>query len=66
MVDRFKDGIKWRNLVWMILTSRKFRSNLKGLIFYALVNYEEKRGDNAADVLLFDRYYGGKIVSSNS
>lgn len=65
MYNRFKDEIKWRRFVWMIITSKRFRSHLKGLIFYALINYEENRGDNASDALLFDTYYGEMVIKTN-
>lgn len=65
MVDQYKDEINWKRVVWLIATSRRFRSHFKGLIFYALINHEEKRGDCASDAMLFSHYYIDEIITSN-
>ena len=46
-------GIKWRKLIWLLLTNKHFRMCFEEIIFYALVNAEEKRGYCASGVLIF-------------
>lgn len=53
---------KWK-LIWRLLTNKKFTIWFGLVVEYALNNYEEKRGDGASDVLIYDSYYGKDIFT---
>ena len=51
---------KWK-LIWLLMVDKKHTAWLGSVIEYALKNYEEKRGDGASDVLLYESIYGTNI-----
>ena len=65
MINQYKDKVNWKRVLWLIITSKRFRAQFEGLIFYALINYAEKRGECASDVLMFSDYYANEIISTN-
>ncbi|MFX0133033.1 MAG: hypothetical protein ACFFDN_05235, partial [Candidatus Hodarchaeota archaeon] len=56
--------IKWFKLLWLTLTNNDFRFYFKYTIAYAIVNYNDKRGKHASDVLIFQSKYFNKIFKS--
>jgi hypothetical protein len=45
---------RWARVIWKILTDKGFRFSLSEVILYALINAEEKRGDYASGVVMFE------------
>jgi hypothetical protein len=45
---------KWRRIVWLILVDKRFRWQFAEVVAYALLNANEKRGQYASGVLIFE------------
>ena len=60
-----KIKINWLKLFWLALTSSDFRFYFKYTIAYAIENHNEKRGDHASDVVIFESKYFDQIMKSN-
>lgn len=45
--------MKWFKLIWLLITSKKFRYQFQDIYDYAILNYKDKRGQNASNVLIF-------------
>lgn len=58
---RWWDEIRWWKFACYLL-SRKFRTQLKYTLFYALNHYDDKRGDGSSDTLLFEAHYGYELI----
>ncbi len=56
--------IRWKKFLWL-LCQKPFRYWLKGTLFYAIDHYEEKRGEGASDVAIFNANYGKKIIEES-
>jgi hypothetical protein len=55
--------LKWKRIIWLLLTRKYFRYSLLSTIKYAINNYDKHRGDGASEVLTFDNFYFRDIVN---
>lgn len=55
--------MKIYKIIWLLITSRKFRSLLKDTLFYAINLENYCRGDGSCDVMLFSSYFTHQIFT---
>lgn len=49
--------MKTYKIIWLLLTSASFRYWFEKVLLYALINFMDKRGTGASDVLHFHHYW---------
>ena len=54
--------LRWKKVIWLLLTNKFFRWTLLETIKYAVNTHEEIRGNGAADVLVFNKFFYAKII----
>lgn len=55
--------MKIYKIIWLLLTSKRFRRLLEDTIFYAINLENEMRGDKSCDVMLFKSLFVNEIFT---